>query len=81
VEETGYAVHALALAFAATPCHGRDRSALRRGAEWLVRNTDGGDRFDASPVGLYFANLWYSERLYPLIAATGALAQCVRLGV
>jgi hypothetical protein len=30
---------------------------------------------DASPIGLYFAKLWYYERLYPLIFATAALGR------
>ena len=30
-------------------------------------------RFPAAPIGLYFARLWYHERLYPLIATVSAL--------
>jgi len=26
-----------------------------------------------SPIGFYFAKLWYYEKLYPMIFATGAL--------
>ncbi len=40
-----------------------------RGARWLEERTD----FEPSPIGLYFAKLWYSEKLYPLIFAVSAL--------
>ena len=40
-----------------------------RGARWLEERAD----FEASPIGLYFAKLWYSEKLYPLIFAVSAL--------
>lgn len=76
IEETGQALQALA---AATP-HSRvaDRgdafiAALDRGARWLVQATQGGRRFPAAPIGLYFARLWYAERLYPLIMTVAAL--------
>ena len=47
--------------------------AVRRGVAWMLRTTEGGRYFPAAPVGLYFARLWYSEELYPLIFAAGAL--------
>ena len=40
-----------------------------RGARWLEECVD----FEPSPIGLYFAKLWYSERLYPLIFTVSAL--------
>jgi squalene-hopene/tetraprenyl-beta-curcumene cyclase len=40
-----------------------------RGARWLETRGD----FEPSPIGLYFAKLWYSEKLYPLIFAVSAL--------
>lgn len=48
-------------------------SAAEKGVAWMTEATDGGRRFPASPVGLYFARLWYSEELYPLIFVAGAL--------
>ena len=33
----------------------------------------GGDTMTASPIGLYFAELWYFEDLYPLVFAVSAL--------
>jgi len=40
-----------------------------RGARWLAERTD----LRPSPIGLYFAKLWYSETLYPLIFTVAAL--------
>ena len=40
-----------------------------RGARWLEERVD----FAPSPIGLYFAKLWYSEKLYPLIFTVAAL--------
>jgi squalene-hopene/tetraprenyl-beta-curcumene cyclase len=48
-------------------------TAVRRGVAWMMKTTEDGRRFPAAPVGLYFARLWYSEELYPLIFAVGAL--------
>jgi squalene-hopene/tetraprenyl-beta-curcumene cyclase len=48
-------------------------SAVRRGAEWLSRTTRGGLETPASPIGLYFARLWYFESLYPVVFAVDAL--------
>ena len=47
--------------------------ALRRGAAWLCKSTNGGQNFAPSPIGLYFAKLWYHEKLYPLIFSVAAL--------
>jgi squalene-hopene/tetraprenyl-beta-curcumene cyclase len=66
IEETALAVAALSPAL-----HGQS---FRRGTEWLVQRTSAGTRFDPAPVGLYFARLWYSERLYPVIFTVQALA-------
>jgi squalene-hopene/tetraprenyl-beta-curcumene cyclase len=44
-----------------------------RGSERLLEMTENGTRFFATPIGLYFASLWYAERLYPVIFAVEAL--------
>jgi squalene-hopene/tetraprenyl-beta-curcumene cyclase len=41
-----------------------------RGTRWLEAQAD----FAPSPIGLYFAKLWYSEKLYPLIFTAAALS-------
>jgi squalene-hopene/tetraprenyl-beta-curcumene cyclase len=47
--------------------------AIRRGVEWLIEHTDRGRSFDPSPIGFYFAKLWYFEKLYPVIFTVAAL--------
>jgi len=72
VEETGLALSALA---------GSDRqSAVQKGTEWLVQAASHGTELPAAPIGLYFARLWYSERLYPLVFATEGLARVLAAG-
>lgn len=66
IEETALAVSALAGVAGA-------EAAVRYGAAWLVQQTADGTRFDPAPIGLYFARLWYSEQLYPVIFAVQAL--------
>lgn len=46
-----------------------------RGLVWLLDQIEAGNWKTPSPVGLYFARLWYWERLYPIIHATAALGQ------
>ena len=70
IEETAVAVAALARC-------GDDAAAIRaceRGRAWLERATDGYRTFAPSPVGLYFARLWYSEDLYPVLMTMDAVA-------
>jgi squalene-hopene/tetraprenyl-beta-curcumene cyclase len=74
VEETALAVAALA---------SRDerkredslRENLRRGAAWLVEAVESGAIDTPSPIGFYFANLWYHEKLYPWIFTLEALGR------
>lgn len=44
-----------------------------KGLERLLEMTDNGTVFPAAPIGLYFASLWYSEKMYPLIFTVKAL--------
>jgi hypothetical protein len=56
--------------------------ALERGTGWLVAAVQS-DPLPAAPVGLYLANLWYFEELYPYVfglAGLGDLAQANRRG-
>ncbi|HEY8550802.1 MAG TPA: prenyltransferase/squalene oxidase repeat-containing protein [Vicinamibacterales bacterium] len=69
IEETALAVAALA---AADLDEVDTTAAVNRGVAWLRQATDGGRTFPASPIGLYFARLWYSEQLYPLIFTVAA---------
>ena len=78
IEETAVAVAALAgcLAPGARQPPGPDARALRAavatGARWLIDRTAGGADFPAAPIGLYFAKLWYYEKLYPIVFAVEA---------
>ncbi|HXE53589.1 MAG TPA: prenyltransferase/squalene oxidase repeat-containing protein, partial [Tepidisphaeraceae bacterium] len=67
------------------PQHGRDthasgqfRSAAERGVNWLIARTGRGTSFDPSPIGFYFARLWYYEKLYPVIFTVAALNKWVK---
>jgi len=74
VEETALGVDALAAWVLERDADaGEIRAAVAKGVEWLIATTEEGARFDAAPIGLYFARLWYSEELYPLIFTVGAL--------
>jgi squalene-hopene/tetraprenyl-beta-curcumene cyclase len=68
IEETALAVDGLAAA-------GGAEEAVARGCRWLAERTAEGTAFEPSPIGLYFAKLWYWDRLYPLIFTVGALSR------
>lgn len=70
IEETALAVEALAAA-------GGSPEAVARGCRWLAERTEGGTRFEPAPIGLYFARLWYSEALYPVIFTVAALGRAL----
>jgi squalene-hopene/tetraprenyl-beta-curcumene cyclase len=72
IEETALAVSALAASESSAPRADVFAAAVR-GAEWLSSHTDRGRTFAASPIGFYFAKLWYYETLYPLIFTCEAL--------
>jgi len=73
VEETALVVEALQAA------HTRPevRAALDQGLLWLVEKVESGGFRQPSPIGFYFAKLWYYERLYPIIFTVGALRAAV----
>jgi squalene-hopene/tetraprenyl-beta-curcumene cyclase len=78
MEETGLALEALAEARPRITVDLTTRSAVTRGAAWLVEAVEQERWHEPAPIGFYFAKLWYHERLYPLIFATGALARLAR---
>src|SRR5262245_3320690 len=53
------------------------KQALWRGIRWLVERVENGSFAEASPIGFYFAKLWYFEQLYPVIFITGALGRAL----
>ena len=48
-------------------------SAWLRGLDYLISRVEDGSWSTPSPIGLYFASLWYSEELYPIIWTVEAL--------
>jgi len=67
IEETALAISALAK---------RQHNSCQKGFEWLAANYKSND-LNASPIGLYFAALWYDEKMYPLIYYIEALRRCL----
>jgi squalene-hopene/tetraprenyl-beta-curcumene cyclase len=82
VEETALAVEVLVdLASEESPTGGLRpplANEVERGVAWLVEAVESGHFRDASPIGFYFAKLWYFEKLYPLIFTVAALGRVVR---
>jgi squalene-hopene/tetraprenyl-beta-curcumene cyclase len=72
VEETGAALEALA-GTAYT-------EATDRGTAWLLQKVESGEWTQPSPIGFYFAKLWYFERLYPQITTVAALGAVLKKG-
>ncbi len=70
IEETALAVEALA-----GTAH---VAAVDRGTEWLMARVESGAWREPSPIGFYFAKLWYFEQLYPLIFTAAALSKAAR---
>ncbi|MDB6119101.1 MAG: shc 2 [Verrucomicrobiaceae bacterium] len=70
LEETSVVLKALAQSSVNDP---KVCEAIRRGVDWLLNATAEGTQFNASPIGLYFARLWYHETLYPVIWTLSAL--------
>jgi squalene-hopene/tetraprenyl-beta-curcumene cyclase len=66
VEETGLALEAI--------CGFKNvEEPASRAANWLIQRLESGQIEQPSPIGFYFAKLWYYEKLYPLVFATAGL--------
>jgi squalene-hopene/tetraprenyl-beta-curcumene cyclase len=68
IEETSLAVTALA--------RNGHQEACAAGLKWLVEKIKS-DGLITSPIGLYFASLWYDEELYPLTAYLECLSSAI----
>jgi squalene-hopene/tetraprenyl-beta-curcumene cyclase len=73
VEETAVAVEALLASGGA----GQHHAAVSRGLQWLVEAVQADRHRDRSPIGFYFAKLWYYEKLYPMIFTVAALGRAI----
>lgn len=71
-EETAIAVEALVST-------GKMDSSVQRGLIWLLDRIDTEQFRNPAPIGLYFAKLWYFERLYPIIFTVAAMAKAVEV--
>ncbi len=55
------------------------RSQALKGAAWLVKRIENVTSLTPSPIGLYFARLWYFEELYPVIFTLSAMTKIQEL--
>ncbi len=74
IEETALAVEVL---LDAGP---EAADAVNSGLAWLVQQVEAGALSQPTPIGFYFAKLWYFERLYPIIFTVAALGRALKKG-
>ena len=75
VEETSLALEALLTDPGRVP-----QDVILQGLNWLTTRVQQATYRENSPIGFYFAKLWYHERLYPVIFAAAALGRAARQG-
>ena len=73
VEETALAVEALL-----ADNEEASVEAARRGLQWLVEAVQQRRHLRPTPIGFYFAKLWYYEQLYPIVFTLSALSYAAR---
>ena len=73
VEETALAIETLWTAWHLEEL----RPAIETGTGWLVDAVNSGRFRLSSPIGFYFAKLWYHERLYPMTFTVSALGRAL----
>ncbi len=69
IEETALAIRALILF--------NPKNDLENSVDWLIDNLQSKEIM-ASPIGLYFASLWYDEQMYPLVYGIAALNEVIK---
>jgi squalene-hopene/tetraprenyl-beta-curcumene cyclase len=52
---------------------------VNKGIAWLVEKVEQGGLSHPTPIGFYFAKLWYFEKLYPIIFTVSALGRTRKL--
>ncbi len=78
VEETALALDALLDApQTLNPQPSTLNDPLSRGVEWLIARVEDGTWTTPTPIGFYFAKLWYYEALYPVVWTVAALRKAV----
>jgi squalene-hopene/tetraprenyl-beta-curcumene cyclase len=79
VEETALAVEILLDAPGVADVPGSPvENAVNKGLTWLVEQVEAGGLHQPTPIGFYFAKLWYFEKLYPIIFTVAALGRARR---
>lgn len=76
IEETALAIEALSDAHPTLTQADQITAAthaVKRGTDWLLTRVESGEWTQPSPIGFYFAKLWYYEKLYPMIFTVAAL--------
>lgn len=74
VEETAVALESLLTV-------GADRKyplPIQAAIQWLIGAVESGQYREPSPIGLYFAKLWYYEQTYPVVFTLAALGEAIR---
>ena len=77
IEETALAVEALAGLLPEEDAQKLTslREQAMKGTNWLIEKVETDEWRQPSPIGFYFAKLWYYEQLYPQILTVGALTR------
>ena len=70
VEETALATEALM-------CDEEAAEEVSAGVNWLVSRVEAETFAEPSPIGFYFAKLWYFEKLYPVVFTASLLRRAV----
>jgi squalene-hopene/tetraprenyl-beta-curcumene cyclase len=78
VEETALAVEILIHAPGADAPGSPVEVAVNKGLLWLIERVEQGGLNHPTPIGFYFAKLWYYETLYPVIFTVAALGRARR---
>ena len=82
VEETALAVESLCAALERRPELQCDlEPVIRRGVAWLTRQIEADTWQRPTPIGFYFAKLWYFEELYPVVFTVAALGRAGQLKI
>jgi squalene-hopene/tetraprenyl-beta-curcumene cyclase len=72
IEETALAVEVL------IDVKPQAATAVERGLTWLIARIEAGGLREPTPIGFYFAKLWYYEKLYPIIFSVATLGRARR---
>jgi squalene-hopene/tetraprenyl-beta-curcumene cyclase len=73
VEETALGLEAVL----SRPSHSSLQVTIEKGLHWIVRTVEADHHADPSPIGFYFAKLWYYEKMYPFSFTASALREAI----